>query len=108
MRWLCTGGTRFATPHGSVAVEQLVPGTVLLSETGALLVAGPVGRIRLSAAELTARRALWPVRIGAGALVDGLPASDAVVLPDQPIAAAGLPAIAAKWWPNTIHLLVGT
>lgn len=104
MRWLCTGGTRLATPHGSIAVEQLLPGTPLLSADGATLLAGPVGRIRLSAAELAKGPALWPVHIAANALADGLPAHDVAVLPNQPIAIPGLPPIAATWLVDGVAL----
>lgn len=104
MRWLCTGGTRFATPHGSIAVEHLVPGMVLTSRDGAALVTGPIGRIRLSVAELTARPALWPVRLAAGALDDGLPAGDVMLLADQPVVVPGSPAIAAKWLVDGVAL----
>ena len=101
-RWLCTGGTRLATPHGPIAVEHVLPGMVLLARDGAALIAGPVGRIRLSVAELLTRPALWPVRVVAavlqeGVLGDGLPAHDVLVLADQPLAVRGAAAIAAAW-----------
>lgn len=92
MRWLCTGGTRFATPRGDIAVEHLLPGMVLTSRDGAALVVGPIGRIRLSVAELLARPALWPVRVAAG---------DVLVLAEQPL---GEPAIAAKWLVDGVAL----
>lgn len=96
-RWLCTGGTRLATPHGPIAVEHVLPGMVLLARDGAALIAGPVGRIRLSVAELLTRPALWPVRVVAGVLGDALPAHDVLVLADQPLAVRGAAAIAAAW-----------
>ena len=101
-RWLCTGGTRLATPHGPIAVEHVLPGMVLLARDGAALIAGPVGRIRLSVAELLTRPALWPVRVAAGVLQegvlgDGLPAHDVLVLADQPLAVRGAAPIAAAW-----------
>ncbi len=96
-RWLCTGGTRLATPHGPIAVEHVRPGMVLLARDGAALIAGPVGRIRLSVAELLTRPALWPVRVAAGVLDDDLPAHDVLVLADQPLAVRGAAAIAAAW-----------
>ena len=92
--WLCAGGTRLATPQGTIAVERIVPGMMLAARDGGTLVAGAVGRIQLSAAELAARPALWPVRVAAGALADGVPAADTVVLADQPLGVAG---VAAKW-----------
>ena len=99
--WLCAGGTRLATPQGTIAVERIVPGMMLAARDGGTLVAGAVGRIQLSAAELAARPALWPVRVAAGALADGVPAADTVVLADQPLGVAG---VAAKWLVNGLTL----
>ena len=108
-RWLCTGGTRLATPHGPIAVEHVLPGMVLLARDGAALIAGPVGRIRLSVAELLTRPALWPVRVAAAVLQesvlgDALPAHDVLVLADQPLAVRGAAAIAAAWLVDGVAL----
>ena len=103
-RWLCTGGTRLVTPHGPIAVEDVRPGMVLLARDGAALIAGPVGRIRLSVAELLTRPALWPVRVAAGVLGDGLPAHDVLVLADQPLAVRGAAPIAAAWLVDGVAL----
>lgn len=98
--WLCVGGSRLRTPDGAVAVERLLPGTVLATEDGGTAAVGAVGRIRLSVAALLARPALWPVRIAAGALGPGVPDGDVVVLADQALAVAGCAAVAAKWLVN--------
>ncbi|MCC6718414.1 MAG: Hint domain-containing protein [Acetobacteraceae bacterium] len=102
--WLCIGGTRLATPHGAVAVEDLVPGTKLAMRDGPPQPVGGIGRIRLSVIELLTRAELWPVRIAAGALADGIPAADAVVMAEQPLAAPGFAPVAAKWLVDGIGL----
>ena len=95
--WICTGGTLLATGDRAIPVERLLPGAMLAAVEGAALVVVSVGRMRLSVPELAARPALWPVRLAAGALADGVPAADTTVLPQQILAIPGLPSMAARW-----------
>ena len=78
-----TPGTMVETKDGLVAVENLVPGQRVLTRDNGYQPVRWIGRRRLSAAELAARPQLQPVRIGRGALGQGLPEVDMVVSPQH-------------------------
>lgn len=84
--WLCTGGSRLATERGTVQVEALQPGDMVLGRDGSLLPVRWVGRLHLPAAALAGQPDLWPVR-----------GPEGVILPGQPVARDGFPPVAARW-----------
>ena len=84
--WLCTGGSRLATPRGTVPVEVLAPGDEVLGRDGGVLAVRWVGRLQLPAAALAGQPALWPVLGPQGAM-----------LPGQVVERNGFPAVAARW-----------
>ena len=78
-----TPGAMIETPEGPRAVETLVPGDwVRTKDNGAQKIVW-VGRRSLSAQDLAANEALWPIRIRAGALGRGLPKRDLLVSPQH-------------------------
>jgi hypothetical protein len=93
---LCAAGTTLPTARGAVPAERLAVGDVLLAD-GARHDVRWVDRTVFAPAWLAGRPEFWPVRIAAGALADGLPARDAVVLAFQPLAVPGFAAVAAQW-----------
>lgn len=78
-----TPGTMVETKDGPVAVENLVPGQRVLTRDNGYQPVRWIGRRRLSATELALRPQLQPVRIGRGALGQGLPEVDMVVSPQH-------------------------
>ncbi len=84
--WLCTGGSRLATPRGPARVEALAPGDTLLGQDGTPLPIRWIGRLHLPAAALADHPELWPVHAPQGTL-----------LPAQPLALEGFPPVAARW-----------
>lgn len=84
--WLCTGGSRLATPRGLVPVEALAAGDEVLGRDGGVLAVRWVGRLHLPAASLAGQPALWPVLGPQG-----------VMLPAQPVERNGFPPVAARW-----------
>lgn len=78
-----TRGTRLATPDGTVAVERVCPGDVLLTADHGPQVVRWVGMRRLSRDDLQANPNLAPIRIRAGALGPGLPSRDLTVSPQH-------------------------
>jgi hypothetical protein len=86
MTWLCTGGSRLATPHGMVPVERLAAGDLVLGREGGVLAVRWVGRLQLPAAALAGQPALWPVIGPQGAM-----------LPGQVVERNGFPPVAARW-----------
>ncbi len=76
-----TAGTRIATLHGEVAVEDLRPGNEVLTANGMRPIRW-IGRIEVSTRFSHPLRVL-PIRITAGALGDGLPLRDLLVSPDH-------------------------
>ena len=77
-------GTRIDTPQGEIAVEDIVPGTLVLTRSGTVRPVRWVGTSRHSGLFLGQDRA--PVRIRAGALADGVPCRDLWVSPDHSLA----------------------
>ena len=73
------GGTMIQTELGEVPVEALKPGHMVMTATHGLRPVRWVGRRDLTGCDLEKTPKLRPVRIGAGALGQGLPANDLVV-----------------------------
>lgn len=80
-------GTLFATSRGAVPAETIRPGDMLETDRGAQPVRW-VGHLRLKAASCLQDGAC-PVRIGVGALGQGMPFRDLVVSPGQRILLSG-------------------
>lgn len=80
-----TPGTRIAVPGGTVAVEGLQPGDLVLTRDRGPQPLAWVGSVRLSAARLAAEPALRPVTIRADSFGPGLPAHDLTVSPQHRI-----------------------
>ena len=77
-------GTRIATAAGDVAVEALRAGdAVLLAREAATADVIWVGRRRLRASAQPRPEQVWPIRIHAGALGDGVPRHDLRVSPEH-------------------------
>ena len=74
-------GTLILTERGQVAVEHLAIGDGVLTAVGTVEPIRWIGRRCYGRRFLVGRPALWPVRIGAGALGGGLPRRDLVVSP---------------------------
>lgn len=93
---LCVAGTMLPTAGGLVAAERVAVGDVL--QVGeARHEARWVDRTVFAPAWLAGHPDLWPVHVAAGALAEGLPARDAVVLAAQPLALPGFAPVAAEW-----------
>jgi hypothetical protein len=78
-----TAGTRIKTDRGEVAVECLAVGDRVLTLDNGYQRIRWIGSRDLGARELAAAPNLRPVRIRAGALGDGLPATDLTVSPQH-------------------------
>ncbi len=74
-----TVGTMIATPDGLRAVEDLVPGDLVLTRDNGAQPLRWIGIRRLDAIDLHLHENLRPVRISAGALGDNMPETDLVV-----------------------------
>lgn len=81
--------TRLATEDGEIAVQDVVPGTMLKTADGALLPVRWVGWSEVDLYFADPLRAL-PIRICAGALAEGVPARDLLVSPDHAIFLDGI------------------
>lgn len=84
-----TPGTLIETKRGRVAVERLRLGDRVLTRDSGYQPIRWIGRRRLSAADLAAAPHLQPVRIGAGALGEGLPETDMLVSPQHRMLISG-------------------
>lgn len=82
-------GTRLHTPTGTVAVEEVTAGMLLLTASGAARPVRWLGRSEASTRFADPLRVL-PIRIKARALGDGLPTRDLLVSPDHAIFLRGL------------------
>lgn len=80
-----TAGTLIDTPRGSVAVETLTVGDLVLTADHGAQPIRWIGRRRFDAGKLAANPALVPVRIKAGALGPNQPAADLLVSPQHRI-----------------------
>jgi len=81
-------GTLIATPNGERHVQDLRPGDLVLTPDGEAVAIRWIGR--QSAIAMVAGPEAVPVVIRAGALNDGVPASDLCVSPDHAILVDGL------------------
>jgi Ca2+-binding RTX toxin-like protein len=84
-----TPGTQILTDRGTVAVEALAPGDLVMTRDNGLQPLRWVGSRKLSCAELQARPELQPVRIGAGALVGAGPDRTMLVSPQHRVLIEG-------------------
>lgn len=84
------GGTRIATARGLVAVEALALGDLLRTVSGAMRPVVWLGHRHVDCARHPDPRAVWPVRIRAGAFGPGLPCRDLRLSPDHAIFAEGV------------------
>lgn len=84
-----TAGTRIMTDRGTVPVEELASGDLVLTRDNGLQPLRWIGQRRLSPAELRARPELQPVRIGAGALGDARPDRSMMVSPQHRVLIEG-------------------
>jgi len=76
-------GTRIATPDGEQAIEALRVGDLVLNAEGETRNIVWLGRRHLDCLRQPAPELVWPVRISAGALADGLPARDLLLSPEH-------------------------
>jgi hypothetical protein len=84
-----TAGTRIMTARGPVAVEELLPGELVLTRDNGAQPLRWVGQRHLSYNELLARPALQPVRIGPGALGAEGPERSMLVSPQHRVLIEG-------------------
>lgn len=82
-------GTLIATPTGARAIEDLTIGDNILTASGRAAPIRWIGRQTISLRFASPDRAL-PIRIGAGALGDGLPVRDLLVSPAHAILVDGI------------------
>ena len=82
-------GTPIRTPAGEVAVERLRPGDRVVSAFGGAVPVVWTGHRRVEPARHPAPEALWPIRVAAGALGDGVPARDLLLSPEHAIYVEG-------------------
>jgi hypothetical protein len=81
-------GTRILTDTGERMVESLMPGHIVLTQSGDELKAQPVrwlGHRRIDLASHPRREVVAPIRIRRGAVADNVPHSDLLVSPDHAI-----------------------
>ena len=80
-------GTRIAAEHGEVPVETLAVGDCVRTRDGSFHPIVWVGRRRIDCRRHKEPRLVWPVRILAGAVSDGVPRRDLFLSPDHAILA---------------------
>ena len=83
-------GTRILTPNGPVAVEDLVPGDCLVSITDERRRIEWIGRRHVDCRRHPSPRAVWPIRIKAGAFATDCPARDLFLSPDHAVYTDGV------------------
>lgn len=92
-----TPGTMIATPGGTVAVETLAPGDMVLTRDSGPQEIRWVGRQDLTGPRLRLDTGLQPVLIRAGALGPGMPERDLLVSPNHRVLLLGdHPALGAR------------
>lgn len=84
-----TKGTRIATPHGAVAVEQVKVGDFVLTKDNGPQPVEWIGSRQMSGARLFAMPRLRPVRIRAGALGIESPDKELLVSPEHRMLISG-------------------
>ncbi len=82
-------GTHLATEDGEILVQDVVPGTILKTASGAVLPVRWVGWSEVDLRFADPLKAL-PIRICAGALAEGVPARDLLVSPDHAVFLGGI------------------
>ncbi|MCB8883291.1 Hint domain-containing protein [Acidisoma cellulosilytica] len=82
-------GTRLATPAGLIAVEDLRPGILVVTADDRVESVQWIGHRDVDCARHPNPRAVWPVRILAGAFGAGMPVRDLYLSPDHAIFAEG-------------------
>ncbi|HEY4173296.1 MAG TPA: Hint domain-containing protein, partial [Rhodopila sp.] len=83
-------GTTLDTPDGSVAVEALRVGDLVLTASGEVRPIRWIGRRQLDAARHPAPNTVRPIRILADALADGSPRRDLLLSPDHALLLDGM------------------
>ena len=83
-------GTRIATAEGVRPVELLAPGDVVRLATGGTASVCWVGQRRVACDRHPRPEEVWPVRIEAGAIAEGVPARDLWLSPDHAVALGGV------------------
>jgi len=78
-------GTRLRTASGSVAVEHLLPGTMLASSFGGLVPTVWIGHRHVDCRRHPRPWDVWPVRVRAGAFAAEMPATDLWLSPDHAV-----------------------
>jgi parallel beta-helix repeat protein len=83
-------GTRIATQHGEVAVEDLREGMMVRTASGALRPVAWVGQRRIDCRRYPNPHQVWPVRVLRGAFAEGVPARDLYLSADHAVAMDGV------------------
>jgi len=86
-------GTRIATEHGPIAVEDLHIGDMVMTQRGTHEVPRPIvwlGRRTIDCRRHPRPEQVWPVRVRAGTFGDGLPARDLWLSPDHAVHVDGV------------------
>jgi len=78
-------GTRIATPSGTIAVEELREGQLVLTLSGRAAPVVWLGHRRVDCRRHPRPHDVWPVRVRAGAFAPGRPARDVVLSPDHAV-----------------------
>lgn len=77
-------GTRLATPHGAIAVEDLRVGDRVMTLEGEAPISW-IGRRAVDCTRHVRPKAVWPVRVAADAFGPGAPARDVYLSPDHAV-----------------------
>jgi hypothetical protein len=83
-------GTQIQLAAGGRAVEDLQEGDLIVTKGGALKPIKWIGRRRINTQRHAASETLWPIRIAASAIADGVPSRDLFISPDHGIYLDGL------------------
>jgi hypothetical protein len=83
-------GTKIRTPTGDTPIEDLCVGDAVLTASGAAQPVRWLGHRSIDCTRHPNPTAVWPIRIQAGALGDGLPARDLWVSPGHSLAVEGV------------------